>query len=98
MRELEKVLGFSYSSGNEKLIQLFDEIAEIVLEDLVIALKEQDFSRVLLLEIFGYTTYDGQKIFSSVYTSRFLRHWCVGASLGQMVGEIKGAQHFTNGL
>lgn len=69
LKELEKVLGFSYSIGNETLIQLFDEIAEIVLEDLVIALKEQDFSKVLLLEIFGYTTYDGQKIFSSVYSA-----------------------------
>ena len=69
LQELEKTLSFRFSSGNEKLIQLMSEVSECVLDDLIEALKEQDFSKLFLLDIFGYGPCDNPQIFSSVYSA-----------------------------
>ena len=65
--EMEKILAFKFSLGNEEIINLFNEISECVIDNLISCLKNQDYSKLMLLDIFGYSTYDESKIFSSVY-------------------------------
>ena len=65
--EMEKILAFKFSSGNKEIINLFNEISECVIDNLISCLMNQDYSKLMLLDIFGYSTYDESKIFSSVY-------------------------------
>lgn len=65
--EMKKILAFKFSTGNERIISLFNEISKCIIDNLIICLKDQDYSKIMLLDIFGYSTYDKPKIFSSVY-------------------------------